>query len=350
MRTFADLDDRLASVPAPVVASIATIERGAGRAQLFARQVPRLLDTLAHRARIESVRTSSAIEQVTVSGPRLRAVVDRGSAPRNRSEAEVAGYRDALDLVLGSVETSSAMTTPLLLRLHGRLWAHTEAGGGRLKEADNRVVDVQPDGTRVDRFRTVPARDTLFQVSELHERLHDALDHGRHHPVLVTAAYVLDLLVIHPFDNGNGRVARLATTALLLRSGLDVVRYVPVEGLIDRTGQRYYASLKASTAGWHDGTHDHWPWCSYLAERIAEAYAEFEDRAAAAMPTGSKQARVRAAVASGSETFTIEDVRVALPDISDETIRKVLGQLRSEGAVERLGEGRGARWRRVEQE
>jgi len=139
---------------------MATIERGAGRAQLFARQLPLLLETLAHRARIESVRASSAIEQVTVPGARLHAVVDRGASPRNRSEAEVAGYRDALDLVLRSTETSSAMTTPLLLRLHGRLWAHTESLGGQLREADNRVVDIDPDGMRVDRFRTVPARDT----------------------------------------------------------------------------------------------------------------------------------------------------------------------------------------------
>ncbi len=97
-------------------------------AQLFARQLPVLLETLALRARIESVRASSAIEQVTVPDARLRAVVDRRSSPRNRSEAEVAGYRDGLDLVLGSPETSSAMTTALLLRLHDRLWAHTAAG------------------------------------------------------------------------------------------------------------------------------------------------------------------------------------------------------------------------------
>ncbi|MGH9279269.1 MAG: Fic family protein [Acidimicrobiales bacterium] len=336
-------------MPAPVVRSLATIERGAGRAQMFARQLPMLLEQLAHRARIESVRASSAIEHVVVPDARLRALVDRGQVPRTRPEAELAGYRDALDFVLRSPDAASPLTAPYVLRLHRFLWAHTESAGGRLKDADNRVVDRGPDGLRVDRFRTVPARDTPFYVSELHDRLEAALKAGMHHPVLLTAAYALDLLVIHPFENGNGRVARLATTALLLRSGFDVVRYVPVEGLIDRTSDRYYESLKASTGGWHDGSHDVWPWFGYLAERLAEAYEVFEQRAGAAMPAGSKQARVRAVVMSHLEaTFSFDEIRAALPGVSDATIRVTLQRLREEGAVQALGQGRTARWRRIE--
>lgn len=347
MRTFADLDHRLGAVPARVVRSLNAIERGAGRSQMFARQLPRLVADLAHRARIESVRASSAIEQVVVPDARLRAVVDRGQNPRTRPEAEVAGYRDALDFVLRSPQTSSSLTTLELLSLHRLLWAHTNSAGGRLKEVDNRVVDRKLDGLRVDRFRTVPARDTPFYIAELHDQLELAVDAGTHHPVLLTGAYVLDLLVIHPFDNGNGRVARLATSALLLRSGFDVLRYVPVEGLIDKTSDRYYESLKASTDGWHDGSHDVWPWLGYLAERIAQAYAEFEQRAGEALPAGEKQARVRAAVMLLETTFSFDDVRAAVPGVSDATIRKVLQTLRGEGVVELLGQGRSASWRRV---
>lgn len=348
MRTFVDLDARLRLVPAAIVRSLADIERGAGRAQLFAHQLPLLLDQLADRARIESVRASSAIEHVIVPDRRLRAVVDRGQSPRTRPEAELAGYRDALDFVMRSSETNSPFNTPSLMRLHRLLWAHTDALGGRLKDADNRVVDHQPDGSRVDRFRTVPARDTSFYVGELNDRLELAFDDAIHHPVLLAAAYALDFLVIHPFDNGNGRVARLATTALLLRSGFDVVRYVPVEGLIDRTSDLYYESLKASTIGWHEGSHDVWPWFGYLAERIAEAYHLFEERAGAAMPAGSKQARVRGVVASLGRTFSFDDIRAALPGVSDATIRLTLNKLRDERAVEALGQGRGARWHRIE--
>lgn len=350
MRTFIDLDDRLGTVPAGVVRSLAAIERGAGRSQMFARQLPLLLEELAYRARIESVRASSAIEQVVVPDARLKAVVGRGQAPRTRPEAELAGYRDALDFVFQSAATSPSLTNAHLLQIHRFLWAHTPSAGGRFKDVDNRVIDRQPDGSRVDRFRTVAARDTVFNVSELHDRLAHALRSDRHHPVLIAAAYVLDLLVIHPFDDGNGRVARLATTALLLGAGFDVVRYVPVEGLIDRTSDRYYSSLGASTEGWHDGSHDVWPWLGYLAARVAEAYEVFEERANEAMPAGEKQDRVRAAVARlRSETFTLDDMREASPGISDATIRKVLTSMRAEGTVELLGQGRSARWRRIPQ-
>lgn len=346
MRTFADIDDRLQTVPSRVV-RIARDDR-AGNGPLLSprREIPLVLEQLARWARIESIRASSAIEQVIVPDARLRAVVGRGQNPRTRPEAEVAGYRDALDFVLRSPDTASSLTTPYLLRLHRNLWAHTDSMGGRLKNADNRVVDRHADGSRVDRFRTVPARDTPFYVSELHDRLEVASSAGEHHPVFLTAAYALDLLVIHPFDNGNDRVARLATTALLLRSGFDVVRYVPVEGLIDRTSDHYYEALHASTEGWHDGSHDVSPWFGYLAERIAEAYEVFEERAGATMPAGSKQARVRTIVATLVDaTFSFDDIRAALPGVSDATIRLTLQRMRDEGVVEPLGQGRSARWR-----
>lgn len=345
VRTFADLDARLASVPAGVVRSLGAIQYGAGRAQLHRRQLPLLLDQLAHRARVESVRASSAIEDVVVDEARLRAVVGRGQTPRTRPEAEVAGYRDALDALLAAPTPSFSYGT--MLRTHRLLWGHTDAPGGRFKEADNRVVDVAAEGQRVDRFRTVPARDTPFYVQELHVRFDAARADGIHHPILLAGAYALDLLVIHPFDNGNGRVARLATTAILLDAGLDVVRYVPVEALIDKTSDRYYETLQASTHGWHDGTHDVWPWLGYLATRVAEAYDELDARAEAAKPAGTKRDRVRAAVALQGEHFTIDELRAALPDVSDATISTALRLLRDEGEVELVGQGRRARWRRI---
>jgi Fic family protein len=83
-------------------------------------------------------------------------------------------------------------------------------------------------------------------------------DLGEHHPVLLSGLFVLDLLVIHPFEDGNGRVARLLTNAMLSDHGYTVGRYVSLEDAVAESVDAYYQALLDSTHGWHEGTSDPW--------------------------------------------------------------------------------------------
>jgi hypothetical protein len=101
----------------------------------------------------------------------------------------------------------------------------------------------------------------------------------------------------------------------------------------------------ASTHGWHDQRNDPWPWLAYLVEILATANDRFELRAAADRSPGTKQDRVREYVLHHASTiFRISDIRVALPGISDQTIRLTLDQLKSKGLVAPDGRGRSAVW------
>jgi len=101
--------------------------------------------------------------------------------------------------------------------------------GGAFKSEDNLVVHRSPDGSTTVRFKPVPAASTPFAVDDLIKRYQQAAEAGEHHPVLLSGLFILDLLVIHPFEDGNGRVARLLTGALLGEHGYTVGRYVSIE-------------------------------------------------------------------------------------------------------------------------
>lgn len=336
-------------VPASVVALLHRIDLAAGRQDLYAGQVPQLLDALRARARVESVTASSAIEDVVVPGARIPALLaDRPTRYRNRSEAEFAGYRMALDHLHQTGE--GELTVGRLLHLHRLLFSQTEGPAGAFKSDDNLVVDIDTAGKRTVRFEPVPASETPFYATELVERTNAALAEARHHPLLVIAAFALDLLCIHPFVDGNGRVARLVSAQLLERTNYAVGRYVSIEQLVYETGSGYYAALAASTAGWFDdGHHSLWPWATYLLTRVDDAYRRFEANVADATDGGSKQDRVRQHVLHhAATTFTVGDLRRALPGISDQTIRLVLAELRRAGRIAVDGPGRSARWRRAD--
>lgn len=334
-------------VPGDIVKTLRRIDRAAGAEARYVDQLPQLLDALRAEARIESTTASSALEGVAVEEARVPSLVSSNAKRfRNRSEAEFAGYSVALDYLQ---EDPGEFDVGLVLHLHRLLFSFTDGRGGYFKTDDNLVVDRNPDGSTTVRFEPVTAQETPFFVEELVARTRDSLERGEHHPLLVAAAFVLDLLCIHPFLDGNGRVARLATTYLLKRTGYGVGRYISLEQLIYDTKDDYYAALGASTRGWFDdGKHDLWPWAGYLLNRLDDAYERFTARVATGTGGGTKQDRVRDfLLLHAPPTFTIADIRRAVPGVSDNTIRLVLTGLKNEGRIISDGTGRGATWSRA---
>ncbi|MGL5928275.1 MAG: Fic family protein [Dermatophilaceae bacterium] len=349
MESFVDLERCLGQVPANVVTRLARVEVGRGREELFRHQLPELLVQLADRSRVASVTASSALEGVVVADQARAAAILRGRAGvlRTRSEQEFAGYRAALDYLLTA--DWRPLNVGLLLHLHRELFAHTTHHGGQFKASDNLVVDRSPDGTVEVRFVPVPAARTEYFTVELVDRYQEALTVGRHHPVLLTGLFVLDLLTIHPFLDGNGRVVRALTTALLDDAGYTVGRYVSLEQLIAESADGYYRALLESTHGWHARSNDPWPWLGYFAGILASAYDRFERGAEAGRSGGTKQDRVREYVTGHAPTvFRIADVRAALPGVSDATIRLALERLKQEGRARPQGTGRAAVWIRAD--
>jgi Fic family protein len=234
----------------------------------------------------------------------------------------------------------------LLLHLHRLLWEQTNVAAGTFKDDDNLVVDRSSDGTTQIRFVPVSARLTPQYTKELIDGYNDAVRRGAHHPILLIGLFVLDLLTIHPFSDGNGRVVRVVTNALLEAANYRVGKYVSLEQIIANSADDYYAALLASTHGWHEQTQDPWPWLTYFVSTLTTAYDTFESRASSDRSTGSKQDRVRGYVVNhASDIFTISDIRVALPGISDPTIRLALEALKREGQITPEGTGRSAVWR-----
>jgi Fic family protein len=341
--------ETLDPVPSAVVRTLRRIDQAAGAESRFADQLPQLLDALRARARIESITASSAIEGVLVDEARIPKLLSGEPARfRDRSEAEYAGYRAALDYL--NQDDPGELSVGLILHLHRLLFSFADGRGGHLKTEDNLVVDRHRDGTRSVRFRPVSAKETPFYVEELVARGSNAIARGEHHPLIVTAAFALDLLCIHPFGDGNGRVARLITGYLMQRTGYGVGRYVSLEQLIFDTKDDYYGSLGASTNGrFDDAHHDPWPWTRYLLDRVDEAYVRLADRVAAGTSPGTKQDRVRDHILLRAPlTFAIADIRRAVPGVSDNTIRLVLAALKAEGHIANDGTGRSATWHRTD--
>ena len=328
------------------LASLRAIGEYRGKQALYCQQVPELLKTLRQTAAIESTESSNRLEGITIATQRLKPLILKNQAPRDRSEQELAGYRDALALIHES-GPDMPFTANVVLQLHGLICRYMPNPGGRWKQTDNDIVESLPNGTRRIRFKPTPAHLAPVQMESLIERYRHAADHGTHDPLVLVPLAIFDFLCIHPFSDGNGRTGRLLTLMLLYHHGYEVGRYISLERVIEDSKESYYAALQKSSAHWHQGKHDIKPWLDYFWGVLLAAYREFEQRVAAAPKGGSKTDRVRAAVGAQTTPFSISEIEAACPDVSRDMVRVVLRQMKDEGLIVSTGKGRGAKWNRL---
>jgi Fic family protein len=328
------------------LAAIHRLGEARGRQDLFLRQYPEQLNTLRTHALVESTESSNRIEGVVAAPGRVADLVVRNAQPRDRSEQEIAGYRDALHLVHES-NADMGLTENVVLQLHQMLYRYQPGSGGRWKSTDNEIVERDATGAVVRvRFTPTSAVATPQAMADLVAHYRGAADGRLAAPLVLPPLAVLDFLCIHPFADGNGRVSRLLSLLLLYHFDYQVGRYISLERIIEESRSTYYDALERSSQGWHEHSHDAHPWLEYFWGVLIRAYGEFEERVATLK--GSKTDQIRAAVTRRVGAFGIADIERDAPGVSRDMVRHVLRQMREEGRLRVEGVGRGAKWRAVQ--
>jgi len=327
------------------VATLRMLGEFHGKQSLYFRQAPETLKKLRQAAVIESAESSNRLEGVTVEPSRLELLLHKQTDPRNRSEQEVAGYRDALALIHESAR-EMAFSPNVVLQLHGLLYRYMAQRGGQWKTTQNEIIERSPDGGTRVRFTPTPPHLVTAQIEDLANLYTAARDSGRQDPLVLVPLAMLDFLCIHPFTDGNGRVARLLTLMLLYHFNYDVGRYISLERIVEESKESYYRTLEASSQGWHKGSHDVMPWLEYFWGVLIRAYREFEERVKVVhQGHGAKTEQVRVAVLKRSEPFAISDIEAECAGVSRDMVRYVLRNMREDGLIAVIGRGRGAKWR-----
>lgn len=343
------LADYLARTPLSqsLLMSVRGLGEFRGRQALYVEQAPEVLESLLQAALVESAESSNRIEGITVGANRIGPLVLRKAAPQDRSEQEVAGYRDAL-AAIHAAHARTRLDQRTILGWHHSLYRFTTARGGRWKTQPNDIRENRPDGTVFVRFKPVPPSAVGRYVSGLLREDARVARAGLVEPLLRIAAFVLDFECIHPFLDGNGRVGRLLTLLLLYQEGYEVGRYISLERIVEESKETYYDALYQSSKGWHRRSHDLRPWWNYFLGMLTAAYKEFEERVGKITSArGAKRQMVRAAVERMKGPFTIDDLRRACPGVSYPTLQRALADLRREKRVRCLGRGPRAQWQRV---
>lgn len=321
-----------------VVNYLSQIHEAKGKQTLYLRQKPEQLDRLVEIAKIQSTEASNEIEGIRTTETRLRQLMREKAAPRNRDESEIAGYRDALNVVHESFEYIP-LTPNYVLQLHKIMLSHTDSAfGGSFKNVQNYISATNADGKAYTLFTPLAPYETPPAVQEICDAYNRAMGEGKVDPLILISVFIHDFLCIHPFLDGNGRMSRLLTTLLLYRAGYEVGKYISLEAKIAKNKGAYYDALELSQTGWHEEKDDPTPFIKYLLGTIISAYRDFEDRMEIISP--SSEDTVRKAVESRIGKFTKREITELCPNISASTVERNLRAMVNRGELKKQGAGK----------
>ena len=319
---------------------IAAIYKEAGKQELYLKQRPQELEKLIEIAKIQSTEASNAIEGIVTTSTRIRQLVEEKTTPRNRDEQEIAGYRDALNIIHESFD-AIPVTQNYILQLHKIMYSHmNNPMAGRTKNVQNYITATYPDGHTEVLFTPLEPYETPEALDRICEEFNRVIGNMELEPLIAIPIFIHDFLCIHPFNDGNGRMSRLLTALLLYRCGLYVGRYISLEAKIAQNKDLYYSALKEAQTGWHEGTEDVVPFIKYLLGTILAAYKDFEDRFALVETKRSALETVRMASQNKLGRFTKQDIRELCPSLSISAIEGALRKMVSDGELKREGNGK----------
>ncbi len=323
-----------------ILGLIAAIYKEAGKQELYLKQRPDELEKLVEIAKIQSTEASNAIEGIVTTDTRIRQLVEQKTAPKNRSEQEIAGYRDVLSIIHESFD-AIPITRNYILQLHKILYSHTNNPiAGQTKNVQNYISATYPDGHTETLFTPLAPYETPPALDRICEEYNRVIGNLELEPLIAIPVFIHDFLCIHPFNDGNGRMSRLLTTLLLYRNGFYVGKYISLEAKIAKNKDLYYDALGASQDGWHEGKDDPVPFIKYLLGTILAAYKDFEDRFALVEKKLPALETVRMATENKIGRFTKQDIRELCPSLSVSTIEGALRKLVAAGELRREGKGK----------
>lgn len=225
---------------------ISEIDEFKGKWQVLANLSPDRLSSLRRVATIESVGSSTRIEGVKLSDREVETLLANLETYsfKSRDEQEVAGYAEAMELLFESFQEIS-LTENHIKQLHSVLLKFSTkdvSHRGKYKAQPNNVVAFDADDKEIGIvFETVSPFQTPFEMAKL---VRWANEETAFHSLLKTAVFVVCFLAVHPFQDGNGRLSRILTTFLLLKSGYEYVPFSSLESIIENNKNSYYDALR----------------------------------------------------------------------------------------------------------
>jgi len=273
---------------------------------------------------------------------------------RDRDVQEVINYRnvlkfiDAIQLQLGS-SSAYSFTIETILEIHrlttDKILSEVSVGQFRLRQ-----VVIKNSKTDQISYTPPPAVEVPYLIEDLVSWINS--DECKDiHPILKAGIIHYEIARIHPFTDGNGRVARAVATLVLFLDGYDIRKFFSFEEYFDENPMDYYLTLQAVSNQLVLDTHerDLTPWLEYFVEGVAIELNRVKEKVQRISVDAKVKDKLGGQVMLNERQMTImeflhrhksmqnKDFRKMFPDFSDDTVLREMKFLKQKGLIKKIG-------------
>jgi Fic family protein len=307
----------------------------------------RYLNELRQIATIESIGSSTRIEGSKMSNEEVEDFVNsiKITSFKSRDEQEVFGYYDTLNLVLDSYD-SIELSENHIHQLHKTLLNKSKKDyrhRGKYKTLSNKVVANYPDGSQKIIFNTTEIHLVQSEMKSIIEWTNNAINYEEIHPLIAIASFIYEFLSIHPYQDGNGRLSRLLTTLLLLKSDYDFVQYASVEYEIEKQKKDYFKALMDGQKNRYTKKEKINKWILFFLntvkktiDKLEQNYQDIKDKKSY---LNQRQKKVSHYIQE-NEPIKIGDLVNTLKEFTPYILKKDIKYLVDEGLIKKIGKGK----------
>ncbi len=269
---------------------------------------------------------------------------------RPRDIQEIINYRKVIEYIDEEANKKiEKITEQIIKKLHRiivyKILTDDSAGEYRIKH-----VVVKNSETGEVTFRPPPPLEIPFLMREFIYWINSD-NKGELHPVLKAGIAHHELVRIHPFIDGNGRVARLLATLILFLGGYDIRRFFSLEEYYDKDAISYYQNLQKASKG------DLSSWLEYFTFGASVEFEKIKEK----ILKLSKDVKLKEKFGGRQIYLTERQVKIieyiqevgylqnqsfptVFPDISEDTVLRDLQELIKMGLLKKIGSTKGARY------
>lgn len=270
---------------------------------------------------------------------------------RDRDIQEVLNYRKVMEEgdKFGVQGSEFRVDEKFIFHIH-KMTVHKLLEEERMGQYRTTQVVVKNSRTGEVSFTPPPAHEVRFQMQELEDFINSDTDL---HAVLKSGIFHYEFVRIHPFVDGNGRVARALSTFILYKEGYDIRKFFSLEEYFDNESSRYYESLKSVAEKNGDLTE----WLEYFTQGLAIELSKIKDKVEKISIDGKLREKLggKPLLLSDRQLRIIEFIQqvgflqnqsfaTLFPMISEDTILNELKGLLSSGIIKKQGKTKGAKY------
>ncbi|MBX2921797.1 MAG: Fic family protein [Chitinophagaceae bacterium] len=331
-----------------ILSFISEIDEFKGAWRALGQLAPEQLTSLKRVATIESIGSSTRIEGSKLTDKEVEALLSNLSTKKfsSRDEQEIAGYSDVMNLIFQNYE-HIPLSESYVQQLHKELLEYSEKDSwhkGYYKKSPNHVEAFSPEGKSLGIvFETATPFETPLRMEELLEWSNQAFAEKKLHPLLIIAVFIVELLAIHPFQDGNGRLSRVLTTYLLLKHGYAYVPYSSLEAVIEQSKEGYYLALRKTQGTLQTDTPDWQPWIVFFLKALQHQKKRLEvklEKEKLLMTTLPELSIEILELIKSRGRITIGEI-VTLTNANRNTVKKHLESLVQNNYLQKNGTGKG---------